>query len=273
MNTILVPVDFSANSLQAVSYAMKLADKLKAKIELLHVYMVPSNEKNNLLGTLLYGDTDIKTIAEKKIFALAKKYTGKIKVTYSLMDGIPGVCITDHAAKIKADLIIIGRTGKGSIKRFMTGSTTIQVIRRAKSKVLVIPASTHFKPYKRIIFATDMKNDNLKFANAAAQFAKLFNAELLFLYVDNRFMIHSDEEISAMTAKIRSRTKYKKISGYVCSEMSTQEGISYFLKHEKADLLTVVSRHHPYPEALWSKSVSRKIAQNITIPMLVFEKL
>lgn len=272
MRTILVPVDFSSNSLQAVNHAVKLAVKLKAKVELLHVYMVSRHEKNSLLGALLYGDADIESAAEKKIYALAKKYSGKIKVTYSFADGIPGVCITDHSKKIKADIIIIGRSGKGSIKRFFTGSTTTMVLRRSKCKVMVIPPATKFRPYKRIVFATDMKNDNLKFVNAAARFAKLFGAELVFLYVDNRFMIHSAQEITTMTNKMKSKTNYKKISGYVCNEMSTGEGISYFLKHQKADLLAVVSRHHPYPQALWSKSVSRKIAQILNIPMLVFEK-
>ncbi len=47
--------------------------------------------------------------------------------------------IVDEAAKIKADMIVMGSHGRTGIKRLMMGSVTSRVIGHAPCKVLVVP--------------------------------------------------------------------------------------------------------------------------------------
>src|SRR5437870_3410272 len=107
---ILVPTDLSKNSLRALDYAVKLAIVMKARIEVLHIYRVYSEEKNSLLAALLYGDTDIKKAVEKKLYNLVKKYSKKVKINFAAIDGLAAASITDHADAIKAGLIVMSRS-------------------------------------------------------------------------------------------------------------------------------------------------------------------
>jgi nucleotide-binding universal stress UspA family protein len=273
MKTLLVPVDFSKNSLSAAEYAVGLAARMKARVELFHVFMVNDPGKKSALAAIIYGTGDVRSIVDRKLFNIAKKYVGKVKISYSTGEGIAAVSILERAKKLKAEFIVLGLHGRNNALKLFSGRTTATIIRNAPCKVLVVPEGTKFKSWKRIVFTTDLRNDNLSFAKPASAIARHFNAELVFLFVDSKFMIHSDDEISEMTTKMRSRTNYKKISGYVCSEMSLREGVNFFLRHKKADVVAMVTRHYGYPGSLWKKTSSVKVAKHISLPLLVFEKL
>ncbi|HEY6162805.1 MAG TPA: universal stress protein [Bacteroidia bacterium] len=272
MKTFLVPIDFSANSLAAANYAVNLAESMKAGVELFHVFMVNDPDKKSALSSIIYGSGEVREIVDRKLFNIAKKAIGKVKISYSTGEGIAAAAILARAKELKADFIAVGLHGRNNALKPFSGRTTATLIRNAPCKVLAVPQGVKFKSWKRIIFTTDLRNDNLSFAKPAAAIAKHFGAELIFLFVDSKFMIHSDEEIAEMTTKMCSRTNYKNIAGYVCAGMGLREGVNYFLRHKKADAVAMVTRHHAPPGSPWKKTSSVKVAKHIRLPLLVFEK-
>jgi hypothetical protein len=95
------------------------------------------------------------------------------------------------------------------------------------------------------------------------------NAELVFLFVDNK--IHSDsEKISdEMADKIKSNVKYPKTSGYICTDPDVMNGISLFLHKKRADMVAMVTHHRSFPRMLWDHSITKKFSYHPDVPLLV----
>jgi len=70
--------------------------------------------------------------------ARALEKTG-LKVTPLLLQGPPGETIVAEAERLEADLIIIGSHGHGAFHKTLVGSTSEDVLRKARIPVMVIP--------------------------------------------------------------------------------------------------------------------------------------
>src|SRR5436190_2147689 len=80
---------------------------------------------------------------------------------------------------------------------------------------------------QRIVFATDLHEDNINAALSLITFARHFNAEISFVFVDDKHLLHTDESVDVMTKKIRRRVRYEKLSGYIAKNTSITKGIDY----------------------------------------------
>jgi len=271
MKIIVCPTDFSPNATNAVRYAASLAERLKSKIILLHAYESPVMYTEQPLASVQLADEEVKQSAEKKLAELKSKlekdHSG-IGVETILLEGITYDSLVAIADQHHADMIVMGTTGTTRLERLLMGSTTSKVIGRAHCPVLCVPKEARFNGIKKILFTTDLHEDNIGSAEALAVFAQNFDAEVIFLYVDDKHIIHTDEEIVRMTAKIKTRINYPKISGYICKDPHITQGIESFMKTHPADLLVMFTHIKHFPESLFHPSITKMMSYHTRIPLL-----
>ncbi len=275
MKSIICATDFSSNADHAFQYSLALAEKTKAKIFLLHAFESPVAFTEMPLSAIQDADAQIKAGAEKKLTMIKSKASETfpgVQVETIIAQGMSSDQITKYADTCDADIIVMGKTGTGKIERFFIGSTASKVIQHANCQVLCIPKEMEFKPLKKIVFATDLHEDNLTAAVDLGDFAKLFHAEIVFVFVDDKHLIHTDQTIAEMTKKIRERVRYPKISGYICKNTSIANGIDYFLKHHTADLLAMFTHKKKFPDSIFHPSITKAMATKTKLPMLVLER-
>jgi len=132
---ILVPVDFSEPSVNAVREAVELAGEA-GKVRLLHV--LPPLE--NISPGVVWGDvTDVtreQHVREYAVTFLAEH--GFDDLVFDVRVGPPGHTIADYAADSDTDLIVISSHGYHGLKRMVLGSVAEAVIRHAQCPVLVL---------------------------------------------------------------------------------------------------------------------------------------
>jgi Universal stress protein UspA and related nucleotide-binding proteins len=125
IRTILVPVDFSDCSLAGLTYAVRLAKEVGARIVVVHVA-----DLGPVMMTTGRGDYDSPTYIEAARRRCGDQMKGFLKrVSF---DGVPvdasavaGYCpgaIYEAAAKEGADLIIISTHGRTGLRRAFIGS-------------------------------------------------------------------------------------------------------------------------------------------------------
>lgn len=133
---ILLPTDFSASSERAASYALELAKRDRAVLQVVHVVNI-----NNDIAAF-FVTSGIEYLVEEAQNSL-RKFMSRLKgyknITSEVLDGVPHQQILSFAKKNKSDLVIIGSHGKGSVDRFLVGSNTERVLRKAGCPVLVVP--------------------------------------------------------------------------------------------------------------------------------------
>ena len=146
IHRILIAVDDSPYSDQAIKYGVLLAKNLGSKITLVHVDEIPIsspysadpllNESPAMIPELMH----IQEEASKLLFIKIKEQHGDV-VELSTVTRIGRIQdeILSVADDCKADMIILGTHGRIGFDHFISGSVSESVARKAKCPVLIIP--------------------------------------------------------------------------------------------------------------------------------------
>lgn len=137
---ILLPVDFSHSSLNAIYLARAIAPE--AELVLLNVYEIPFE------GQLRYANVDENTInhyrniskqeATKKLDDLCEKAGLNIYETNTVvMHGNPVFRILEQEQDWDCDLIVMGKHGENMLEEMLLGSVTKHVLSGSQGDVLV----------------------------------------------------------------------------------------------------------------------------------------
>lgn len=136
---ILAAVDGSEESKNAFKKAVAMAQKEEAELVICHVVDTSSyNRIEHYSSAFIAGLEDYaKELLED--YEKQANDAGVKKVTAVLEHGSPKVKIPKElAGKYEVDLIIAGATGLGAVERFIIGSVSEQIARRAKCDVLIV---------------------------------------------------------------------------------------------------------------------------------------
>ncbi len=137
---ILSPVDFSETSTHAFDYAVALAERLGAELQVLHVYQMPAY----LMPEGIYEiPVDIDTGLVEKLRTqlntfVDRRVADKVRTTKTVAEGVPYIEIVRQANELKADLVVIGTHGRTGVAHLLMGSVAERVVRTCDVPVMTI---------------------------------------------------------------------------------------------------------------------------------------
>lgn len=138
LGRLLVPIDFSDCSLDALEYAVILAQRAKASLTLLHVLEPVSY---GLDFTFPHPDKR-ERIREELISRLkglvSSLASDQVTADYLLRGGLPNDSILEAAKTGSADLIVMGTHGRRGLSHAMYGSVAESVLRQSHCPVLTV---------------------------------------------------------------------------------------------------------------------------------------
>ena len=138
---ILCPVDFSEPSETALDYAIDLAKKFGADVQLVHVYQLPVYALPD--GAMMAGPeftTKVTTELSRALTELAESKTG-VPLETHLVEGIPYKEVVRLSEELEADLVVMGTHGRTGLKHLLLGSVAERVVRSSKVPVVTVPTS------------------------------------------------------------------------------------------------------------------------------------
>ncbi len=138
--TILVPVDFSDHSKEALDTAIQIAHLFGSTVHLLHCYHIQTagiSPYGIVLPSGYYAD--IRDAAEKRLNDWHQKVSSEgIKTESILSADSPSLAINLAAEEFEADLIVMGTRGLSGLKHAVLGSVAERVVRLAPCPVLTV---------------------------------------------------------------------------------------------------------------------------------------
>jgi len=140
ISNILLPVDGSIYSDNAIDYTVYLADLCGARVTVVSCYEWISNlpEISDLVVNEL--KTKLRSQAESVLEGAAKKLADKgIPYETRPLAGSPGKMLSSLAKSKEFDLIVMGSHGHSDIAGLFLGSVTHKVLNTIYCPVLVVP--------------------------------------------------------------------------------------------------------------------------------------
>ncbi len=274
MKTILVPIDFTAKSINALNYSVSLNKKMEASIVLFHAYYapIPSPEMSVLV---MPTNAEIRKDVKKSLVELKQKYEKLhpgMKFISSIVEGFPGTEIIEAENKIKSDLVILGAHQTNAFESFIMDSNMPAILEQSKCPVIAVPDNVLYKNINKIVFAANYGNDDYKNAFDIIEFAKIFNSEVVLLHISTNHdgNIFDFDQLSKLKESLVSETAYDKISIKLFEDENIYHGLNLYLEEIKADLFCISMRNRRFYDKIFKPSLTKKMVYHSQIPTMVF---
>jgi nucleotide-binding universal stress UspA family protein len=181
MNRILCPIDFSPFSERALAYAMKLAVWYGARLHVMHVMPLLSNNERTPASLTLTG-RNFRAFIERCRLPGADVSAGLVE------SADPAKRILEAADAFDVDLIVTGSHGRTGYQHALLGSVVETLLRRSARPVLAIPSHFGARPtaeitFSRIMCAVDFDKPSLNALAHASSLAEEAGATLTVLHV------------------------------------------------------------------------------------------
>lgn len=138
---ILVPIDFTPHSAEAVRCAVDLAGRYDSEVVIAYVYEPADYPLPE--GYIVYTPEQFARMTEeiqKRIEAARRdaEAAGARRVATRLLQGSPAQAILELAGEEHFDLIVMGTHGRTGVGRWVMGSVAEKVVRGAPTAVLTV---------------------------------------------------------------------------------------------------------------------------------------
>jgi nucleotide-binding universal stress UspA family protein len=199
---VLCPVDFSAFSRHALEHAVQIARWFKSTLTVLYVYPPPAAPPPVLFGGLP-GPLPIEPFppltvsperTREEVTAHLGKFVAQVDTTGVILcldarAGSPVGTILHVAEQLRSDFTVLGTHGHSGFDRWVLGSVTEKILRKARGPVLTVPPPVTEAPpdvlrlFKRILCPVDFSESSLRALEYALTLAKEADAELVLMHV------------------------------------------------------------------------------------------
>ncbi len=266
-NHILVPIDFSEQSIIALEQSYNLARLTKSDITLINViddaFQLPFFTKSVDKGV----EKKIKKELEKLASAYMQKLNIHIDTVVSHGKAYEEIC--KAAKKLKSSFIIMGTNGSVGIKKFI-GSNALRVIRDAPTAVITIKGKKHRFGCKNILLPLDLTKETREKVNKSIEIAKLFSSTIHLVTVlstDDEFLVKKLRRQMSQVYDFIRENAVPCTMEFIHNDDVTTSIIDY-TKKIKADLLMIMTQEENWTDLMFISSSAQQIINSSDIPVL-----
>lgn len=263
---IILPIDFSENSHQALELIVSLSEAKKTDITLLHVVELIYDFASQAAVAL----NSLHKEAESSLIKMIQKYqTTEIKFEYLILDGTASISIARTAQQLKANLIVMGTQGASKIKKTLIGSTTINTIKESKTPVLVIPAGPSPPKLKKITLALEIADHEQMSIDWVRQLSQKWNLQLEFLHVKTGSSFRENLLVEGLEAHLIKNYPNSNVKLRTYLAPTAEDGLKQYSKESKEGILVMCHQNRGFIDQIISKSHSIQMAYYSHLPLLV----
>ena len=266
-NHILVPIDYSEQSIIALEQSYNLARLTKADLTLINVieesFHLPFFNKPEDKGL----EKKIKKELEKLASETMKKVN--IRVDFIVSRGKVYEEINKAAKKLKSSFIIMGTNGSIGIKKFI-GSNTLRVIREAPCPVISIKGKKHRFGCRNIVLPLDLTKESREKITKSIEIATLFSSTIhlvTILNTDDEFIVKKLQRQMSQVHDFIMEHKIICTVEFIHNDDVTKSIVDY-AKKIKADLLMIMTQEENWTDLMFISSSAQLIINSSDIPVL-----
>lgn len=275
MKTIIVPTDFSEQAGYALDLAVQIARRSSAKVLLLNVIEGMRSFSFNTMGEAESATGEEAFVIRKLIDQTRENlYDVKSKPEYadveieSLVEmGNPYQSIGSVVGEHNAELIVMGTKGASGVEEVMIGSNTERVVRYAKCPVVTIKEKLELDTIKKIVFATNLSEDQTEVVERVKNMQKQLDAELHLIKVNTPNNFHTQRQAAEEFKKYLEIHQFENVHTHVYNEATEEDGIIYFAEDLGACMIAIATHGRTGVLHLLSGSIAEDLVNHSRLPV------
>lgn len=259
MKNIVVPIDFSPESLKGLSLAILFAKKMKANIILIHVLQHLTSKQ--LLKT------------EQKFEELLEKHLDEIdgiEMLYKIRRGLVYQEVTNEAKYNDEAMIITSTHGASGFQEYFIGTNAYKMISTVECPILTIRDGIIPKDIKKIVLPIDRTLATRQKLPLACELAQLFDAEIHIVGVSDKHQTEKEEHIQMYIKQVTNYCIERNVR-YSSNYLKGFNNASLILEYAKgvdADMIAVMTEQETTIANILLGTYAEQLANHSDIPVL-----
>lgn len=268
MKQIIVAIDFSKTSINALAFGIHLANKAKADLQMVWVDNTTSEEV--VFEGFAHEERNEKVTLLKE---LQEKYAKSLKggkLDYKTRKGKVYIEIAQQAKSINADLIIAGTHGVSGFEEFWIGSNAYRIVTNAPCPVITLRHDFKGGDIHKIVIPIDSSQETRQKIPVASQVASLFRSEIHVLSLYSTSLKSVQKRVDNYARHVTDYFEERKIK-YVAvtkeSDNITRTTIDY-AEAIGADLIAIMTEQETTTANIFLGPYAQQMVNHSTVPVL-----
>lgn len=272
---VLVPIDFSEQSLIALEQSHNIAKFYNSELTLLHII-----EKGSIFNMFSKKDADEdeqKIEAKKKLEELGESISQKygIKANTLIAKGRVYEEILKTAKEVGAKLIIMGiHNASQDLRSRFVGTDVAKIVREAKCPVITIKGKVMREGCKNIVIPIDLTKESREKVDYAIELGKLYGATI---HTISTLYTVDEDAAKRLVKHVKQVKKTIKAAGVNCTieivsivrgNETIESAIINHAKAMEADLIMIMTQQEGDMKPFFVGSTAQNIIDSSDIPVM-----
>lgn len=267
--TILVGIDFSDCSINALEHALTIADKAESNVVMIWVNRPDSNkeiftiEPENLIDEV-----------NKRFKELVNKYKYGLEhgsLSFMIKEGKVYQEIVKAADELDAFLIVIGTHGSSGFEEFWMGSNANKIVTSTDRPIITIRGGVDInRTLTRIVMPIDSTVESRQKVPLTALLAKYFEAEIHVLAVHTTVVTDVRSRVNEYVKQVElylTENEVRFTREEIEAENITDATIEYAVK-VNANLISIMDDQETTTANIWLGPYAQQMVNHSPIPVL-----
>lgn len=268
MKTIIVPLDFSKESMSGLEMAILIAGKSGSAIQMVHVIQGASGMPRGILEK----ENDL---AKAKFNEIIKQYrpkTGDTELSFIIKEGKVYQEIKNQAEAYENSLIILSTHGISGMEEFFIGSNAYKIASSASRPVISIRSLSEIRSIRTIVLPLDMTKETREKVPFTAEIAKLFNAGVHIVTLRSSRHVNIEKKLIGFSKQVGDYLEKHEIP-YTTDHLSGSNFTDITLEYanaENADLISIMTEQEESISNFLLGNYAHQMINKSHVPVLLF---
>lgn len=279
MKNILLPTDFSKNSMNAIHYAINLFKDITCTFYLLNVYKIPYLTDQNLTK---YDKENLNKL-ERSFLDKSRENLDKTVLQLKLSPNHHITTNSDYNFLIdsikdfiidkKIDLIVMGTKGATGAKEIFMGSNTGDVIMKTDCNVLAVPENVSFEPPMEIAFPTNFKNTfKEEDFTQLIEISEIYKSNVRIIFIDDKGKLDKEQKINKAALDLYLKNVIN--THHTLTNIDLESAINCFTQSRgNVNMISLIAKHYNFFQRLFFTPKVEELSFHTKTPLLVLHKV
>lgn len=289
---ILIPVDFSPNSMLACRFGFRLAEMLSLHPVVMHAYATPY-----FMGSLSYdpmdGDADLQgeDAAEmeasfdirKESERLMREFKRKletaqeegalpnVRFSISLNEGVPEEVILEYCRLTPPALVVMATRGKDKKETDLVGSVTAEVLDSCRVPVFAIPENCRLESVdsiKKVVYFCNLDQHDILSVDTLMRMFDYPEVEVTLIPVNDRAGSSTADKVKALRDYFGKNYPTAIFKSEVFFSKTFRQDFEEYAKNNDVEILIVPNKKKNIFSRLFNPGIAHKILFERDMPLL-----
>jgi nucleotide-binding universal stress UspA family protein len=268
MKKILVAIDFSDCSVNALEHAITIANKAKAQI-----LMVWVNKPEGTRDIFTEGPETLTSMVTDRFEELMDKYQGEADqpMVFKIREGSIYKEIVKESEDHDVEMLVVGTHGASGFEEFWIGSNAYRIVSSVAKPVLTIRGGVDIsRELNKIVLPIDSSMETRQKVPFTAYVAGLFGAEVYILSVYTTKVMAIQNKVDGYSEQVMKHLEEENIK-YQLESILTDNvttGTIEFAEGIDANMIAIMTEQEKTTKNLWLGPYAQQMVNHSPIPVL-----